>query len=98
MMACSALPFLVQPRKSHIRRTGKADKLAQVAGHEVAQPGDVGDVDEADEELPLQPICGEDQPLRMRPHKLLHCLLYRDREGSDPSGSLDNDMAEHVFM
>ena len=58
----------------HVTRTGKADELAQVAGHEVAQLGEGGDVDEADEELPLQPVLREHQPLRMRPHKLLHRL------------------------
>ena len=63
---------------SHVRRTGKANELAQVAGHEVAQLSEGGDIDEADKELPLQPILREHQPLCMRPHKLLHGLRYKE--------------------
>lgn len=68
------LQVILQPGSMHARRTGKADELTQVAGHEVAQLCKGGDIDEADKEFPLQPILCQHQPLCVRPHKLLHRL------------------------
>ena len=59
--------------------TCEADELPQVAGHEVAQLGQVGHVDEADEELALQPLRRQDERLGVRAHKLLHRLRASDR-------------------
>jgi len=56
--------------------TSKADKLAQVAGHEMAQLGNAGNIHKADKELPLQAICCEHQPLCVCSHKLLHSLQH----------------------
>ena len=45
----------------------------------MAQLSQVGHIDEADEELALQPLWRQNECLSVRAHELLHCLRSSDR-------------------